>query len=159
MVTRTVIRISPEEAKAKALTPAPAAKASSSSSAVDSLNNDNLTRNQAIQKPKTPLCNHPSCTKRAQLPSPLCWKHGAQDVTCKFTGCYKKGILYELCPDHGGLVQLCRSGGCINKANLEKRGGLCYMHRVKGQHDDDDDSSEDEEGEEIRLCRFRGCIS
>eukprot|EP00985_Skeletonema_marinoi_P011783 scaffold5597_cov91-Skeletonema_marinoi.AAC.1 len=162
MVTRTVIRISPEEAKAKALTPAPAAKASSSSSsaAVDSLNNDNLTKNQAIQKPKSPLCNHPSCTKRAQLPSPLCWKHGAQDVTCKFTGCYKKGILHGLCPDHGGLVQLCRSRGCINKVNLEKRGGLCYMHRVKGQHDDDDDSSsEDEEGEEIRLCRFRGCIS
>ena len=34
------------------------------------------------------------------------------------------------------------------------------MHRVKGQHDgDDDSSSEGEEGEEIRLCRFRGCIS
>eukprot|EP00985_Skeletonema_marinoi_P008610 scaffold3934_cov78-Skeletonema_marinoi.AAC.3 len=162
MVTRTVIRISPEEAKAKALTPAPAAKASSSSSSatVDSLNNDNLTRNQAIQKPKTPLCNHPSCTKRAQLPSPLCWKHGAQDATCKFTGCYKKGILHGLCPDHGGLVQLCRSRGCINKVNLAKRGGLCWMHRVKGQHDDDSDSSEDEEGiSEIRLCRFRGCIS
>eukprot|EP00984_Skeletonema_dohrnii_P027090 scaffold16542_cov152-Skeletonema_dohrnii-CCMP3373.AAC.6 len=164
MVTRTVIRISPEEAKAKAkaLTPAPAAKASSSSSAaapVDSLNNDNLTKNQAIQKPKTSLCNHPSCTKRAQLPSPLCWMHGAQDVTCKFTGCNKKGILHGLCPGHGGLVQLCRSRGCINEVNLEKRGGLCWMHRVKGQHDDDDDDSSSEEGEEIRLCRFRGCIS
>eukprot|EP00984_Skeletonema_dohrnii_P001455 scaffold463_cov107-Skeletonema_dohrnii-CCMP3373.AAC.5 len=162
MVTRTVIRISPEEAKAKALKSAPAAvKASSSSSAaaVDSLNNDNLTKNQAIQKPKTPLCNHPSCTKRAQLPSPLCWKHGAQDVTCKFTGCNKKGILHGLCPDHGGLVQLCRSRGCINKVNLEKRGGLCYIHRVKGQHDDDSDSSSSEDEEEIRLCRFRGCIS
>jgi hypothetical protein len=24
-----------------------------------------------------------------------------------------------LCPDHGGLVQLCRWRGCINKVDLE----------------------------------------
>ena len=65
--------------------------------------------------------------------------------------------LLGLCPDHGGLVQLCRWKGCINKANLEKRGGLCWMHQVRGEHDDS--SSEEEEEEEIRLCRSRGCIS
>ncbi len=64
-----------------------------------------------------------------------------------------------LCPDHGGLVQLCRWRGCINKVNLERRGGLCWMH-----HDDSansDDSEEEESGDdgEIRLCSFKGCIS
>ena len=60
-------------------------------------------------------------------------------------------------------MQLCQWRGCINTANLEKRSGLCWMHRSKRQHDDDDDdddsSEDDKEEDEIRLCRFRGCIS
>lgn len=167
MVTRKVIRISAKEAEA--LKPAPPAEASSVMAAVAGVdsspdyNHDTITQKQSKkEKPKKPLCNHPSCTKRAQDQSPLCWKHDAQarNIICKFTGCNKKGILLGLCPDHGGLVQLCQSRGCINKANLEKRGGLCWLHRARGRHnDDDDDSSEEEEAEEIRLCRIRGCIS
>jgi len=112
MVTRRVIRIITLEDDA----------AKESSAAVDSSNTNKQTTQP--KKPKTPLCNHPDCTKHAQHPSPLCWKHGAQNVTCKFTGCNKKGILLGLCPDHGGLVQLCRWRGCINEVDLEKRGGL-----------------------------------
>ncbi len=148
MVTRRVIRISP---KAEATAPAAAAEASSAVAVV-------AVESAKKKKPKTPLCTHASCTRRAQHPSPLCWMHGAQDVVCKFSGCDKRGILSGLCPDHGGLVQLCRSRGCINKANLEKRGGLCWMHRIRGEHDDSS-SSEEEEEEDIQLCHFRGCIS
>lgn len=164
MVTRRVIRISPKEAEA--LKPAPPAEASSSVAVavVDSLNNNNgtITKNQSKKtKPETLLCNHPSCTKHVQQPSQLCWKHHAQaqNVICKFTGCKKKGILLGLCPDHGGLVQLCQWRGCINVANLEKRGGLCWMHRARGRHDDDSSDDDKEAMEIIRLCRSRGCIS
>ena len=41
----------------------------------------------------------------AQHPSPLCWRHGAQDVVCKYSGCDERGILSRLCSDHGGLVE------------------------------------------------------
>ena len=148
MVTRIVIRISP---KAESPPPAPAANAPSEAAIV-------TVESEKKEKPKPQLCNHASCTRRAQHPSPLCWRHGAQDVECKFSGCDKRGILSGLCPDHGGLVQLCRWRGCINKANLEKRGGLCWMHRSRGKHDDESSSSEEEEVD-IRLCSYRGCIS
>src|SRR5210317_1054368 len=63
---------------------------------------------QQTKRHKKTLCSHPSCSKRAQYPSTLCWRHGAKDVVCSFDGCNKGGILLGLCPDHGGLVQLCR---------------------------------------------------
>ena len=163
MVTRSVIRITPEEVEAS--TAASAAKASSSAATVDSSKyDDNTPTKERASEPTHPklsvtLCNHSSCTKRAQHPSTLlCWEHGAEDVICNFIGCNKKGILYGLCPDHGGLVQLCRWRGCINKVDLEKRGGLCRLHQVKGGEQQQSDL-EDEREVEIRLCRFRGCIS
>ena len=42
--------------------------------------------------------------------------------------------------------------------DLEKRGGLCRLHQVKGGEQQQSDL-EDEREVEIRLCRFRGCIS
>ena len=56
-------------------------------------------------------------------------------------------------------MQLCRWRGCINKVDLERRGGMCWMH-----HDDSvnsNDSEEEESGDdgELRWCSFRGCIS
>ena len=149
---RRVIRISPPRKLYVPRKPAQDKKTSSSAAeavtVVDSLNNNDdddntVTKAQVNQKPEAPLCNHPSCNRRAQHPSPLCWMHCAlaRDVTCKYSGCNNKGILLGLCPDHGGLVQLCRWRGCINKANLEKRGGLCWMHQARGEHDYDDDPS------------------
>eukprot|EP00984_Skeletonema_dohrnii_P005417 scaffold1907_cov73-Skeletonema_dohrnii-CCMP3373.AAC.8 len=152
MVTRTVIHITFPEAAAAA------DNTTSSLAAVDSaINFPNDQIKKSPQKEQSKLCNHPSCTKRAQHPSPLCWQHGAKESICSFIGCHNKGILLGLCGDHGGLVQLCRHRGCINVVNLERRGGLCYIHHV-GPMDGEESDSEHSEGE-IRLCSFRGCIS
>ncbi len=64
-----------------------------------------------------------------------------------------------LCPDHGGLVQLCRWKGCINKVNMERRGGMCWMHREDTADSDNSEEEESEDDGEIRLCSVRGCIS
>eukprot|EP00984_Skeletonema_dohrnii_P000070 scaffold23_cov101-Skeletonema_dohrnii-CCMP3373.AAC.5 len=152
MVTRTVIRITSSEAAAFAA-------AATSSAAV----NSSITSNAPAEQKNTKelqtnlklLCNHPSCTKRAQDPSLLCWQHGAKESICSYSGCHNKGILLGLCADHGGLVQLCRQKGCINEVDFERRGSLCYIHQT-GDQSDSDDSEEDGE---IHLCSFRGCIS
>lgn len=77
---------------------------------------DSPLHNQQMQprKRRKTLCSHRGCIKSAQNPSALCWMHGAKDVICSFDGC-KRG----LCPDHGGLVQLCRWKGCISKQTQE----------------------------------------
>ena len=170
MVTRTVIRVTSSEAE-HWVAMAAAAAVGDNSAAVKKDNNDeqsNSSKSSAatsdkkdvqLQKRHKKLCSHPSCNKRAQHSSTLCWRHGAKDVVCSFDGCNKKGILLGLCPDHGGLVQLCRWKGCINKVNLERRGGMCWMHQEDSADSDDSEDEESEDDGEIRLCRFKGCIS
>eukprot|EP00985_Skeletonema_marinoi_P028809 scaffold26046_cov158-Skeletonema_marinoi.AAC.7 len=155
MVTRTVIRITSSEAAAAAGNTTSSLAADSSindAAACDQINKKSPQKEQSVK-----LCNHPSCTKRAQHPSPLCWQHGAKESICSFLECHNKGILLGLCGDHGGLVQLCRHRGCINVVDFERRGGLCYIHQI-GPMDGEESDSEDSEGE-IRLCSCRGCIS
>ena len=163
MVTRTVVRITSLSAAAgnkpaaikttKNKQSLQSKKMSSTSPAVS------LDKKDILQKRrKKTICSHPSCTKRAQHPSTLCWRHGAKDVTCSFDGCNRRGILLGLCPDHGGLVQLCRWKGCINKVNLERRGGMCWMHQDDSVNSDSEDEESEDDGE-IRLCSFKGCIS
>ena len=118
MVTRTVIRITSSEAEHWAAIAA--AAAGDNSAAIKKANNEQSKSSkssaatsdqkdiQLQKRRKKTLCSHPSCNKRAQYPTTLCWRHGAKDVVCSFDGCNKRGILLGLCPDHGGLVQLCR---------------------------------------------------
>ncbi|KAL7452081.1 hypothetical protein ACHAWC_003822 [Mediolabrus comicus] len=151
MVTRTVIRITSSEAEHWAAIAA--AAAGDNSAAIKKANNeqsksskssaatsDKKDTQKTKSRKKTLCCSHPNSNKRAQHPSTLCWRHGAEDVICSFDGCNKRGIRLGLCPDHGGLVQLCRWKGCINKGDLERRGGMCWMH-----HDDSADSDNSEE--------------
>ena len=152
MVTRKVIRISPEEAAAIAAEKALASSAVSKEavSVADEL--ETLGRN-----PPSRL----EYVKPSPSP-PQCLKQGAKDKTCSFAGCNKNSILLGLCIDHGGLVQLCRSKGCINKVNFDIKGGLCRLHRIKGSEQNDEGystSEEEDTNDSIRLCSHRGCIS
>ena len=170
MVTKTVIRITSSEAEHWAAIAAAAAvcdkstaikktsNEQSKSSKSSAATSDEKDMQQTKRRKKT-LCSHPNCNKRAQHPSTPCWRHGAKDVVCSFDGCNKGGILLGLCPDHGGLVQLCRWRGCINKVDLDRRGGLCWMHHDDSANSDDSEDEECGDDEELCLCTFKGCIS
>jgi len=102
MVTRTVIRITSSEAEHWAAIAA--AAAGDNSAAIKKANNEQSKSSkssaatsdqkdsQLQKRRKKTLCSHPSCNKRAQYPTTLCWRHGAKDVVCSFDGCNKRGM-------------------------------------------------------------------
>ena len=42
--------------------------------------------------------------------------------------------------------------------NLERRGGMCWMHQEDSANSDSEEEESGDDGE-LRLCSFRGCIS
>ncbi len=158
MVTRTVIRITSSEAEHWAAIAA--AAAGDNSAAIKKANNEQSKSSkssaatsdqkdiQLQKRRKKTLCSHPSCTNVPNIP-----RLSARDMAQKMLytalmDAIREGYYWE-CPDHGGLVQLCRWRGCINKVDLERRGGMCWMH-----HDDSvnsNDSEEEESGDDGEL--------
>ena len=98
MVTRTVVSITSLSAVA-GNKPA-AIKTTKNKQSLQSKKRNSISPAATSDKKDTPLqkrrkktlCSHPSCSKLAQHPSSLCWRHGAKDVTCSFDGCNKRGI-------------------------------------------------------------------
>ena len=50
---------------------------------------------QQMKRRKKTLCSHPSCNKRAQHPSTLCWRHDAKDVDAASMDAIREGCYWD----------------------------------------------------------------